>query len=161
MKSRGNAHYRVVFEATQRCKRSANTTAVSVYRHFNAQLTNGSGRFHGRVTPSYAHKTISLQKRTCAACGWTQVRTAKTGRHGTVELQGRRPGRGRWWWRASTPASTQFITSVQRGLHDAAGSLTVQVSVPASSAARSPVPPSARAASIWARTPSSYVGRST
>jgi hypothetical protein len=111
VRSKANASYKVVFKATHRCKRSSNATSVSVYRHFDAQLEDGSGRFHGRVTPGYGHKRIFLEKRTCANCGWDRVRAAKTGKKGTYSFQVGAPADGRWWWRVSTPATERFITS--------------------------------------------------
>jgi hypothetical protein len=111
VRSKANADYKVVMLATHRCKRSSNTTSVSVYRHFHAHLEDVSGRFHGRVTPNYAHHRIFLQKRTCADCGWSAARAAKTGRHGRWSFMVGAPRHGRWWWRVSTPASTTFIAS--------------------------------------------------
>jgi hypothetical protein len=111
VRSKANASYRVVFEATQRCKRSSNEATVSVYRHFDAQLEDGSGRFHGKVAPAYGHKRIYLEKRTCPNCGWDRARSQKTGAKGTYSFKVGAPAHGRWWWRVTTPASEQFITS--------------------------------------------------
>jgi hypothetical protein len=111
VRSKANADYKVVMLATHRCKRSSNATSVSVFRHFNAKLEDVSGRFHGRVTPNYAHRRIFLQKRTCADCGWSAARAEKTGRHGHWSFMVGAPRHGRWWWRVSTPASTAFIAS--------------------------------------------------
>jgi hypothetical protein len=111
VRSKANASYKVVFDATRRCKRSTNETSVSVYRHFDAQLEDGSGRFHGKVSPAYGHKRIYLEKRTCPDCGWDRVRVAKTGKKGGYSFKVGAPAHGRWWWRVSTPASDEFITS--------------------------------------------------
>ena len=90
---------------------SHNETTVSVYRHFDAQLEDGSGRFHGKVSPAYAHRTIYLEKRKCADCGWNRARTAKTGKKAKYSFKVGAPRHGRWWWRVSTPADTKFIRS--------------------------------------------------
>jgi hypothetical protein len=111
VRSKANARYKVVFEATHRCKGSSNETSVSVYRHFDAQLEDGTGRFHGKVSPAYSHKRIYLEKRTCPDCGWDRVRSAKTGKKGSYSFQVGAPAHGRWWWRVSTPASERFIRS--------------------------------------------------
>ena len=111
VKSVANADYRVVYEGNKHLKRSRNATTVSVYRKFNAKIDDGSGRFHGRVTPRYGHRKVYLEKRSCANCGWHRVRSDRTGAHGLFSFIVGAPRHGRWWWRSSTPASPRFITS--------------------------------------------------
>jgi hypothetical protein len=111
VRSKGNATYRIVFGGNKVFQPARGTTAVSVYRHFEAQLEDVSGRFHGRVIPGYAHKRIFLEKRPCADCGWHRARSKITGRHGRFHFTVGAPTSGRYWWRLRTPADTRFITS--------------------------------------------------
>lgn len=109
--ARGNGQYKVVYAGNDNYRRSKNTTSVAVYRFFNAKLEDGSGRFHGKLSPRYARKRIHLEKRSCADCGWDTVRSAKTGKRSQYSFKVGAPRKGRWWWRVSTPASTRFIRS--------------------------------------------------
>jgi hypothetical protein len=111
VRSKANATYRIVFGGNKTFQSAHGETAVSVYRHFEAQLEDVSGRFHGRVIPGYGHKRIFLEKRPCADCGWHRARSKITGRHGKFHFTVGAPTSGRYWWRLRTPADTRFITS--------------------------------------------------
>jgi len=111
VKSKGNATYRVVFRGNKTFQSARGETAVSVYRHFEAQLEDVSGRFHGRVVPRFAHDRIFLEKRPCADCGWHRARSKVTGKHGRVSFTVGAPTSGRFWWRLRAPADARFITS--------------------------------------------------
>ena len=84
---------------------------MSVHRIFNPHLEDGSGRFHGRVQPRYHHKRVTLWKRSCASCGWHRVRHDRTSRRGHWRFEVGAPASGRFWWRASTPASARYTRS--------------------------------------------------
>jgi hypothetical protein len=111
LRSRGNAAYRVVYKGNRRLQPSRARTHVWVFRRFHAQLEDVTGRFHGRVSPHYAHKRIFLQKRSCSDCSWHHARSKRTGDRGHFHFMVGAPDRGRFWWRARTPASTRFIES--------------------------------------------------
>ena len=111
VRSKGNATYRVAFAGNRMFQPTRGETAVSVYRHFEAQLDDVSGRFHGNVIPGFAHKRIFLEKRPCADCGWHRARSKVTGRHGKFEFTVGAPTGGRFWWRLRAPADSRFITS--------------------------------------------------
>jgi hypothetical protein len=111
VRSRANATYRIVFGGNKTFQPARGATAVSVYRHFEAQLEDVSGSFHGRVIPGYGHKRIFLEKRPCADCGWHRARSKVTGRHGKFHFTVGAPTSGRFWWRLRTPADARFITS--------------------------------------------------
>lgn len=106
-----NAHYRAKFVGSSSYQPSRASTSVSVYRHFHATLEDGTGRFHGRVTPDYASRRVALQKRSCGKCSWHRVRSAQTGSRGGFSLTVGAPRGGRWFWRVSTPATTKYIHS--------------------------------------------------
>lgn len=112
-RAKANASYRVKYAGNDTFKRSNGSTAVSVYRPFNAKVEDGGrkGIFHGRVKPGYGHEPITLEKRDCADCGWHSVRTKQTGDRGTFRFEIGAPSSGRWWWRATTPATTRYIKS--------------------------------------------------
>src|SRR5262245_4840584 len=110
-RSIGNATYKVVFGGNASYQRSVGLTRVLVHRAMPAQLEDRSGSFHGVVKPSWHHKRVYLEKRSCASCGWHKVRHARTGAHGHFQFTVSAPRSGRWWWRASVPASTRFIRS--------------------------------------------------
>ncbi|MEJ7743705.1 MAG: hypothetical protein WKF73_14905 [Nocardioidaceae bacterium] len=110
-RAKANASYRVVFGGNRRLERSRNATSVSVYRTFSARLKDGTGRFHGRVRPHYAHRSIHLEKRACARCDWNVVRTHMTGDHGRYHFKLGAPRHGRSFWRLQTPPSNRYIRS--------------------------------------------------
>jgi hypothetical protein len=109
--SAGNARYRVRFRGNSSLQPSHNQTYVRVYRAITGRIEDRTGRFHGRVTPHYAHRTVHLAKRSCARCSWERLRTDKTGKHGRYSFRVGAPSRGRWFWRVSTPQSSRFIRS--------------------------------------------------
>lgn len=109
--SLGNASYRVRFAGDARLQPSRNQRLVQVYRPITGRIEDGTGRFHGRVTPNYAHRTIHLDKRSCGTCSWNRVRTDLTRIHGRYSFRVGAPRTGRWFWRVSTPATTAFIRS--------------------------------------------------
>jgi hypothetical protein len=111
VKSKGNATYRIAFAGNKTFQPARGETAVSVYRHFEAQLEDVSGRFHGKVVPGYAHERLFLEKRPCADCGWHRSRSKVTGRHGKFHFTVGAPNSGRFWWRLRAPADIRFITS--------------------------------------------------
>jgi hypothetical protein len=106
-----NAQYRAKFVGNANYQPARAGTPVSVYRLFHAALEDGTGRFHGRVTPDYGSRRIDLHKRSCATCGWHRVRSAQTGGKGGFSFTVGAPQKGRWFWRVSTPASTRYIHS--------------------------------------------------
>jgi hypothetical protein len=107
----GNARYRVRFGGNAKLQPSRNQTYVRVYRPISGRIEDRTGRFHGRVTPHYGHRTVYLTKRSCAGCTWNRVRTDQTGAHGRYSFRVGAPRHGRWFWRVITPASTRFIRS--------------------------------------------------
>jgi hypothetical protein len=107
----GNAHYRVRFAGNRRYQPARATTAVHVHRNITGRIEDRTGRFHGRVTPRYAHHVIHLEKRSCGTCAWRSVRTDRTGDRGRYSFKVAAPHRGRWYWRVSTPAKPRFIRS--------------------------------------------------
>ncbi|MEP6664955.1 MAG: hypothetical protein ABJA81_00790 [Nocardioidaceae bacterium] len=109
--TRANATYRVVFGGNANLQPSNGTTRVLAHRNIPAQLENGTGRFHGRVSPNWAHRRIFLEKRPCASCGWHRARRSQTGDRGRFRFSVPAPHQGRWWWRASAPSTTSFIWS--------------------------------------------------
>ncbi len=106
-----NAKYQVRYRGNRNLQPSHARTTVFVHRHFHAQLEDGTGRFHGRVTPDYGHQRVNLHKRSCATCGWDQVRSTKAGGKGGWSFTVGAPRNGRWFWRVTTPASTKYIRS--------------------------------------------------
>jgi hypothetical protein len=111
VRSKANADYKVVFDGNKTYRRSHDETFVAVYRHFDASLEDGTGRFHGRVSPGYAHKRVILEKRKCADCGWDNFKSEQTGKKGKYSFKVGAPRHGRWWWRLTTPADAKFIKS--------------------------------------------------
>lgn len=109
--ARANADYRVVYAGSNKLQPSRSATGLSVYRHFDAKIDDGTGRFHGRITPDYAHRIVSLDRRACATCGWHRIRSHQTGSRGTFSFIVNAPGQGRYFWRTSTPASIRFVRS--------------------------------------------------
>lgn len=107
----GNARYGVRFRGNTSLRPSHNQTYVRVYRAITGRIEDGTGRFHGRVTPHYAHRRVHLAKRPCARCSWRRVRTDTAGKRGRYSFRVGAPSSGRWFWRVSTPRSTRFIRS--------------------------------------------------
>ncbi len=109
--ARANADYRVVYAGNKKLQPSRSATGLSVYRHFDATIDDGTGRFHGRITPDYADRIVHLDRRACATCGWRRIRSQQTGSRGTFSFVVNAPGNGRYFWRTSTPASIRFVRS--------------------------------------------------
>jgi hypothetical protein len=109
--ARGNADYRVVFEGNSKAGRSRDATSVFVHRRITAKLEDRSGHFHGRVSPGYGHRLVSLDKRSCASCGWRHVRSDRAGSKGGFSFDVNAPRKGRYFWRVSVPATRLFTRS--------------------------------------------------
>lgn len=107
----GNAVYKAVFAGNPNFQRSAGITRVLVHRSMTARLEDGSGSFHGFVKPKWNNRVVYLEKRSCATCSYQRVRAARSGDYGYFRFVVPAPRTGRWWWRASTPASGRFIWS--------------------------------------------------
>lgn len=106
-----NSTYKVVFGGNRAYRGARNTTVVLVHRALSPRMEDRTGAFHGRVTPRYPHRFVHLEKRACATCSWQRVRSNRTGDYGVWRFVVNAPASGRWWWRASTPASQRFIWS--------------------------------------------------
>jgi hypothetical protein len=106
-----NATYRVVFRGNPSFARSSGSAGVDVYRTFDASLEDGSGRFHGRISPRYAHHTVYLDRRRCGGCSWHRVSTDRTSARSTFSFRTTAPRHRKNYWRVSTPATTKFIRS--------------------------------------------------
>ena len=98
-------------DCTEWIKIDGGPSRVLVYRQMNAKLEDGSGSFHGFVRPKWNRRVVYLEKRSCAACNYHRVRSTKSGPHGYFRFVVPAPRSGRWWWRASTPATGRFIWS--------------------------------------------------
>ena len=109
--ARGNADYRVVFGGNSKAGRSRNATSVLVHRRITAKLEDRTGRFHGRVSPGYSNRVVSLDKRSCASCGWRHVRSDRAGSRGGFSFDVNAPRKGRYFWRVSVPATRLFTRS--------------------------------------------------
>lgn len=107
----GNARYRVRFAGNSSLEPSRNQTSARVYRSITGRIEDGSGRFHGRVTPRYGKRWVRLEKRSCGTCGWHRVRTARAGPRGGYSFKVGAPRSGKWYFRVSTAATTRFIRS--------------------------------------------------
>jgi hypothetical protein len=108
-----NAHYKVAFAGTSSYAPSTKETWLTVYRLFHGRIIDGtaSATYRGNVTPAYAHKGITLQKRSCATCSYVDYRQHVTGADGAFSFSLPAPPSGRWWWRVTVPGSTQFMPS--------------------------------------------------
>jgi hypothetical protein len=109
--ARANATYRVVFRGNSSFRRSQGSAAVDVYRVFDVALEDGSGRFHGRISPHYADHRVYLDRRHCGSCSWHRLKTGRTDSRAHFSFHTDAPRHGRFYWRVSTPASTQYIRS--------------------------------------------------
>ena len=107
----GNADYRVVFRGNTGYRPSRATSRVLVQRSMRSNLEDGSGSFHGFVKPKWNRRAVYLEKRACPSCPYRKVKTMRSGRHGYFRFVVPAPRSGRWWWRASTPATSRFIWS--------------------------------------------------
>jgi hypothetical protein len=107
----GNATYKVVFRGNSGYQPSRGTSRVLVHRSMRSRLEDGSGSFHGFVRPKWNRKPVYLEKRSCASCPYQKVRTTRSGPHGYFRFVVSAPRTGRWWWRASTQATSRFIWS--------------------------------------------------
>ncbi len=111
VRAKANAHYKAVYAGSLHFQRSTNTTGVSVYRIIDAALEDGTGRFHGRVHPRFAHRRIELQRRACPSCGWRGVDSDRTTGRSRFAFSVGAPRHGRTWWRVSVPATSAYIHS--------------------------------------------------
>lgn len=111
LKTRSNATYKVVYAGNATYAPTNGVTVVNAYRKIKSTIEDGSGRFHGKLSPRYANKRVHLEKRTCAACGFEQVRSQKTNGKSKFSFKVNAPNNGQWWWRVTTAPTTQFIES--------------------------------------------------
>ena len=113
VQARQNAHYKVTFAGDDTFAGSQGVTWLSVFRMFNGKMTDGPGAatLAGHVDPYYTHKTIWLQKRSCAACNYVTIKTTTTGVGGDYSFALPAPDSGRWWWRLAIPGTSAFIAS--------------------------------------------------
>lgn len=111
--ARMNARYKVVFAGNDTFRGSSDITWLSVYRTFNAHITDGEGAatLSGNINPYYNHKVVYLQKRSCATCDYVSVKKATTAMAGAYKFALNAPDTGRWWWRVWTPGTGAFIPS--------------------------------------------------
>lgn len=108
-----NAHYKAVFVGNANFRPSQKSTYHTVYRLFNATITDGRGAatLRGHVTPLYTHKPIALQKRSCATCRYVTVKRTVSGTGGAYSFSLQAPPHGFWWWRVSIPGTVWFMPS--------------------------------------------------
>jgi hypothetical protein len=111
VRSRANASYRIVFAGNHSVHSTDGSTSVDVYRVFDVALEDGSGRFHGRISPHYADHRVYLDRRHCGACSWHRLKTGHTDSRAHFSFHTDAPRRGKFYWRVSTPATTKYIRS--------------------------------------------------
>jgi len=109
--ARANARYKVNFRGNSRLSGSNGVTSVLVHRRFDPTLADGTGRFHGHMSPRYRHRFVILQKRACGRCSWEPVRGDRTDRRSNWDFKVSAPRHGRWWWRVTTAPTPRFIRS--------------------------------------------------
>jgi hypothetical protein len=111
--ARQNATYRVSYAGNDTFGASRRGTWLSVFRSFNGTIKDGTdaATLSGHVTPFYTHKSIVLQRRPCASCGYTDYKNATTGAGGTYSFALPAPPSGHWWWRVRIPGTAAFIAS--------------------------------------------------
>lgn len=111
VRSRANATYRIVFAGNHSVRGTDGSTSVDVYRVFHVALEDGSGRFHGRISPHYAHHRVYLDRRHCGSCNWHRLKTGHTDSRSHFSFHTDAPRRGKFYWRVATPATTKYIHS--------------------------------------------------
>ncbi|MGH8970815.1 MAG: hypothetical protein ACRDV1_12795 [Actinomycetes bacterium] len=109
------ADYRVVYEGNLLYARSEGTRRVPVARKISSGLTsNGDATFtfFGSVAPTYAGKTVRLQRKTSASGSWSTISSTSTSRTSRWSFRVARPSTsGTYYYRVYTPSDTRYVTS--------------------------------------------------
>ncbi|GAB2872441.1 hypothetical protein [Nocardioides pacificus] len=115
-----NAAYRISYSGSTSGEYtltpSSATRSLGVARRFNESITKRTLIFRGRIVPSFARKAVVIERRTCATCKWkryAKVRTDGRSRWSKKVAAPRSVGQ-RWYFRAVTPGSKQYIKSYSR-----------------------------------------------
>jgi hypothetical protein len=111
VRSRANASYRIVFAGNRSLRGTDGSTAVNVHRVFDVTLEDGSGRFHGQISPHYADHRVYLDRRHCGSCNWHRLKTGHTDSRAHFSFHTDAPRHGKFYWRVATPATTKYIHS--------------------------------------------------
>jgi hypothetical protein len=114
-----NTAYRVVYSgytATDSFETSyspvtSETQVVDVMRNLHTKGNSRTLVIHGKVSPSYAKRKITLQRATCATCRFRNVAVIRTTRNSTwsVKLPA---ARKKAYYRAIIPAGDGFVRSI-------------------------------------------------
>lgn len=111
VRTNANAFYRVNFKGDADNLPSSATTEVSAYRTITSAIKPKLLLMYGKVAPNYAGKRLFIERKTCAACSYERVRSTLVNATSHYKVTLAAPRRGRWFFRLSTPATAQFVTS--------------------------------------------------
>ncbi|HET8561198.1 MAG TPA: hypothetical protein VFL69_11825 [Marmoricola sp.] len=92
---------------------TSSTGSLRVMRRLGDYGKKAHGHLYvkGNVNPGWAHRTVTVQRRTCGSCKWKTYSRVQTSGTGAWSVQVKAPRTGSWYYRAYVPATTQYIKS--------------------------------------------------
>ncbi|HET6877934.1 MAG TPA: hypothetical protein VFH38_10430 [Jatrophihabitans sp.] len=109
-----NAQYKVSYAGNATYGPSSSSVVIKVARKVSA--TGKEPRpnvffLSGRVTPSYAKKSVALMRKKCRSCAWKTYARQATSATSRYRFRLPVPSRGTHYFRVKVPPSVSYITS--------------------------------------------------
>lgn len=109
-----NAQYRVSFAGDATYRPSSSSVVIRVARKVTATGKEPHPNvffLSGKVTPSYAKRTVALMRKTCRACAWKAYARQATSATSRYRFRLPVPSKGTHYFRVKVPPSASFVTS--------------------------------------------------
>lgn len=114
-----NTAYRVVYSGYTSTDSSTDsyaaatspTRTVQVMRNFHAAINSRTLLFHGRIAPAYAHRSVTIQRKTCAACAFKRFKVIRTTASSTWSVKLPAVSK-KTYFRAMIPAEGGYVQSL-------------------------------------------------
>lgn len=85
---------------------------VTAFRKISLSLKSNTLAVWGKVAPNYSGKRMAVERKTCASCSYTKVRSIKVTAGSKYRTTLTAPAHGKWWFRLSTPTDQKFQKTI-------------------------------------------------
>lgn len=109
-----NAQYRVAFAGDDTYRPSSGSVLVRVARKVSSTVRRPRQNvffMSGRVTPSYAGRTVALMRKKCRACAWKRLAGQATSATSRYRFRLPLPAHGTHYFRVKVPPNVSYVTS--------------------------------------------------